>query len=68
MATRAENITTAIDAIYAEIAAGPLKPSYSIDGQTVDWPAYRESLLRQAKELEARSQAADPFEYETLGY
>lgn len=68
MATDAENIRAAISAIYAEIAAGPLAPSYNIDGQAVDWPAYRASLLQEAAQLREHLGAAEgPWEEITQG-
>lgn len=68
MATDAENIRAAISRIYAEIAAGALKPSYSINGQSVDWPAYRRSLLEEVKVLRDQLGAAEgPWEEITQG-
>lgn len=68
MATRSENIQTALDNIYAELAAGPLRPDYSIDGQRVSWMDYRNSLLKQAEMLESRLAAAEgPWEEVHLG-
>jgi hypothetical protein len=48
-----------IAARLAEITASP-KPSYSIDGQSVSWTEYFNSLVQQLKEIEAREQ--EPWE------
>jgi len=68
MASDATNIQAAISAIYAELAAGPLRPDYNIDGQAVSWNQYRESLLSQVTQLRQQLVAAEgPCEFETLG-
>jgi hypothetical protein len=51
MATNAENLTAAIAAIYAELAAGPARPDYSLDGKSVSWSAYRTARIADAKAL-----------------
>lgn len=54
MATVLENLETARDSIaakIAEIAANP-KPSYSIDGQTFDWPGYMRLLTEQLEAVD----------------
>lgn len=65
MATAAENIQTAIDALAAKIAtlyADP-KPNYNIDGQSLDWNQYRDSLNKQMSDLlDLRMKIASPFE------
>lgn len=68
MATDAENIATRRSAIYAQLAAMSStsvggKPTYSIDGQTVDHVGYRKSLLEELKMLnDLQASAAGPFE------
>ena len=72
MATNAENITTRIAAIYAELAALTStavggKPTYSIDGQMVDHVGYRRSLLDELKMLnELYAVASGSFEDVTV--
>ena len=51
MATLKENLQTALDRYAAELAAGPIKPDYSINGQSVDWVDYRKFLLDEITRL-----------------
>ena len=65
MATDAENIATIrsnlLTALVTE-SANP-KPSYAIDGQSVDWNGYRAALLKQIADLNALMSSLDgPFE------
>jgi hypothetical protein len=46
-----------IAARLAEITASP-KPSYSIDGQSVSWTEYFNSLVQQLKEINQQLEAA----------
>ena len=68
MATDAENIAARKSAIYAQLAAMSStsvggKPTYSIDGQSVDHVGYRRSLLDELKMLnELQISAAGPYE------
>ena len=53
MASDAENIVAIRSALYAALAteaANPM-PSYSIDGQSVDWNGYRAAVLKQIADL-----------------
>lgn len=62
MATPAENIQAAIDAIAAAIAANPLAISYSIDGQSVD----RSLLVKKLADLQAiQASLSGPLEIES---
>lgn len=54
-----ENLQTRRSAILAELAAGETpagdslrKPSYSIDGQAVEWNDYRRSLYEELREID----------------
>ena len=54
MATDAQNIATIRSNLLASLAtesASP-KPSYSIDGQSVDWNGYRKAITQQIKDLD----------------
>lgn len=55
MPTDAQNLATIksnlISALVTE-SANP-KPSYSIDGQQVDWNGYRAAILKQITDIEA---------------
>lgn len=65
MATDAENIATIKSNLLTALAtesASP-KPSYSIDGQSVDWNGYRAALLKQIADCNALlASTAGPFE------
>lgn len=53
MATNAENIATIKANLLSALAtesASP-KPSYSIDGQQVDWNGYRAAITKQISDL-----------------
>jgi hypothetical protein len=68
MPTDLENLLTRRSAILAELAAGPSKPSYTIDGQSVDWNGYRSSLLNELTMLNGQIAAAEgPWEIESRG-
>lgn len=59
MATNAENLQTALDRVCAELAAGDIKPNYSIQGQSVSWSDYRQNLMKEARELRLLINDAD---------
>lgn len=70
MATRLENLIAARDgftAQLADIAAGPKKPSYNIDGQSVSWTQYYQFLMKSIDDLDAKINAADPYEFVSEG-
>ncbi|MCA9234956.1 MAG: hypothetical protein KDA44_05775 [Planctomycetales bacterium] len=50
----------------AELRTAP-KPTYSIDGQTVSWTAYAESLQRTVDWCDGKLSDAEPFEIRTQG-
>lgn len=70
MATRQENLQTALDEIaerLAEITTSS-KPSYSIDGESISWNEYRSGLIMDMIELEkALQRASGPFEVRSRG-
>ncbi len=51
----------------AEITAQP-KPNYSIDGQTVSWQSYMDSLFDRLDQIDRQINAAEPFEEVSRGY
>ena len=59
------NLQTALDnleAAYATAtASGNLAPSYSIDGQTVDYPTYLEKLLAKIERTRKLISGSTPF-------
>lgn len=68
MATRKENIKTALDNIAARIAEMSVapKPNYSIDGRSYSWNQLFESLIKMQHDLLVADQEADgPFEIVT---
>lgn len=70
MATRAQNLDTAIDNLAAKIAeatANP-KPNYSLDGESYSWESWLAMLMNQMEVLEKARQRADgPFEVRSFG-
>lgn len=44
-----------------EVTAKP-KPNYSIDGQTVNWQSYLDSLWAQLEKVNQQINSAEPFE------
>ena len=50
-----------------QISNGP-KPSYSIDGQSVNWDAWRDSMMAKIAALNELLAAGEPFELHSVGY
>lgn len=62
------NITAARDAYATELALGNVKPTYNLEGQMVDWNAYRQSLIDAIERLNLLIAAGDgPVEVITEG-
>lgn len=70
MATYADNLATIRDNYAAALAADSVspQPSYSIDGKSVSRNEWRDSLLRQIKELNELILLASPYEYHVRPY
>jgi len=51
--------TSLITNLATVAAAGP-KVTYSVDGQSVDWNAYRSSMLKDLAALEEQISAEEP--------
>lgn len=70
MATRLENLNTALDNIaqqMADITANPL-PNYAVDGQQVSWADMFQNLLdAQASLQEQISITEGPFDADVIG-
>lgn len=67
MATYQQNLETSRDNIAAALAdatANP-KPNYSVDGQSVSWGDYLESLQRALDGINSKIAAGEPYEYVT---
>ncbi len=64
MATDLENLKTARSLIIAKLATHADKPTYSVDGQSVDWG----SLTDRLDKINAQIAAAEgPWEEESIG-
>lgn len=50
-----------------EITASP-KPSYMIDGQSVQWSAYQRMLMDQVEWCNKQLAGESPFEIHTIGF
>lgn len=70
MPSDAELLATIKSNYLAELAreSEAPKPSYSIDGQSVSWDSYRDSLWAKIKEIDAQIAAAEPFEFTSQGW
>lgn len=70
MASNLENLTTAHTNLVTALvtATANPKPSYSIDGQSVDHTSYISSLIQQIRDLdEAIAREAGPEEHQSQG-
>jgi hypothetical protein len=63
MATYLENLTTARDNVAARLVeiTADKKPSYSIDGQSVSWSEYFDTLTKQLDQLNKLINAQNPY-------
>ncbi len=50
-----------------EIAGDPLKPSYNIDGQQMEWTAAINALQQRIDTMNQMIAAADPYEIASIG-
>lgn len=70
MPTDTEQITTIKTrtlALLADLSENP-KPSYMIDGQSIQWAAYERMLLAKVEWCDARLPAQDIVEVHSTGY
>jgi predicted RND superfamily exporter protein len=65
-AEQLERIRTNILNRIEEITANP-KPNYSIDGQSVSWQSYLESLMQQLERINEQINSETPFEEVSRG-
>lgn len=70
MATAAEQYATIKENALARIAeiTASRKPSYSIDGQSISWNEYLNSLQATVKWCDEQLKSAAPFEIHSQGY
>ncbi len=61
-----DDLQTFRDALAAELAAGDVKPSYSIEGVSVDWNAYRNNLLENLAKVTELINQANPYELRSV--
>ncbi|HUT14348.1 MAG TPA: hypothetical protein VMY42_27935 [Thermoguttaceae bacterium] len=66
-AAQLATIKTQILAILVDITENP-KPSYMIDGQSLQWAAYQRLLLEQIDRINRQIAAETPFEISSRGY
>ena len=52
-AERKAMLETALDRVITQIAEGPIKPSYSKDGQSFSWAEWRKMLEEEALSLQS---------------
>lgn len=62
-----ETIKANILARLEEITASP-KPNYSVDGQSVSWQSYFDSLMASLKRIDEQINSAEPYEEVSRGY
>ena len=62
-----ETIKSQALAQLVELRVGP-KPTYTIDGQTVSWQSYVESLERTIDWCDRKLTENEPFEIQSQGY
>ena len=68
--SRLDDLNATLDGLIAQrkaMAEGGPKPSYSIDGQTVNWQQYWQWLSDEIDKVAAQINANDPVEIQTLG-
>ena len=61
-----ESIRSLTLAQLVELRANP-KPTYSIDGQTISWTAYIQSLQETVDWCDAKLVGLEPFEVQSRG-
>ena len=61
-----QTIKTQILANIQEVTANP-KPNYSIDGQSVSWGSYLDSLYKQLNQINDQINQAEPYEVVSRG-
>jgi len=59
-------IKSNILARLVDLSANP-KPNYSIEGKSVSWGSYFESLTKQLTTINELLQSEQPFEYRSYG-
>lgn len=66
LATIKTNLLTRIAEVYAD----KMRPSYTIDGQSVSWQEYAESLWKQLAEVDKQIQSngSDCLGVQSFGY
>lgn len=62
-----QTIKANILARLEEITEQP-KPNYSIDGQTVSWQSYFDSLMANLTRIDQQINSAEPYEEVSRGY
>jgi hypothetical protein len=52
--------------LIEEVTTSP-KPNYSVDGQSVSWQSYLDSLFDKLKKIDEQINAGEPFEERSIG-
>ncbi|MCA9100064.1 MAG: hypothetical protein R3C10_03660 [Pirellulales bacterium] len=65
--SRLETIKSQTLSIIADVTTSP-KPEYTIDGQTVRWADYLQTLQATVDWCDEKLAGAEPFEFESRGY
>lgn len=68
MSVNLDNLNAARAAIIAELALGPTRPDYGVDGQGVQWAQRRRQMIEELEKLEeAIRYEQGPVEDVTMG-
>ena len=62
-----ERIKTNLLARIEEVTAAP-KPNYNIDGQSMSWQSYLDSLFAKLEKVNEQINSSEPFEEVSRGY
>jgi hypothetical protein len=66
MSTQLEQIKTNILNLIEEVTTSP-KPNYNIDGQSVSWQSYLDSLFDKLSKIDQQLNSGEPFEERSIG-
>jgi hypothetical protein len=66
LATVLENLVTRRNNVALELAELVSKPDYSIDGQSVQWTAFKASLYKELEDLNNLINMMDPYQLTTI--
>lgn len=61
-----EQIKANLLALIADVTSSP-KPNYTVDGQSVSWQSYLDSLFSKLEMINTQINASQPFEEQSIG-